>query len=243
MNLIKYDAARYALQVAVSVDEVKDIRDKAQAMAAYAKQANDTQLIEWATELKVRAERKAGQLLAEMPKATGTLLSGNSPRSHDATTANTLEDMGINKSQSSRWQKLASVPDEQFEQAVSAAKEIAGEVTTSAMLKVAQARNEQPSTPKDTSNKYEILQETINNLQETLNELTKNLEDAIAENETLLKAFEADDKLAEALAEAKKYRELYIIERRMKEGEVNGKNAYIKRVQVLERQLAKAQRA
>ena len=72
-DLIKYDAARHALQQAVEIDDVKNIRDKAQAMAAYARPANDTKLVEWATEIKVRAERKAGQMLSEMPKNPGKL--------------------------------------------------------------------------------------------------------------------------------------------------------------------------
>lgn len=137
-SLIKYDAARHALQQAVEIDEVKDIRDKAQAMAAYAKQANDTKLIEWATEIKVRAERKAGQMLAEMDKNRGAMGSGSNQhevRSLDVT-APKLDDLGISKNQSSRWQKLAAIPEDQFEQAITAAKEVAGEVTTAAMLRI-----------------------------------------------------------------------------------------------------------
>ena len=149
-QLTKYDAARYALSVAVEVDEVKDIRDKAEAMAAYARQAKDTELVQWATEIKVRAERRAGQMLAEMPKASGNAglgrpkIGGNTivpPKSNDKT----LADIGITKNESSRWQKLAAVSEEQFEHAVAAAKEVAGEVTTAAMLRAARSDE-----PKDT---------------------------------------------------------------------------------------------
>jgi hypothetical protein len=114
VQLVRYDAARHALQTAVSVDEVKDIRDKAAAMAAYARQANDTELVQWATEIRVRAERRAGQMLAEMPKAKGAAAGGekDGPRGNYVVprdSAPTLETLGISKNQSSRWQKLAAV--------------------------------------------------------------------------------------------------------------------------------------
>lgn len=148
--LVRYEAARVALAEAHRVDEVKDIRDKAEAMAAYARQAKDQELILWATEIKVRAERKAGALLAEMPKNQGAKFNGRSAdgsfrQSHDDS-AETLADVGVTPMQSSRWQSLASMTDEHFETAVATAKDTAGQVTTAFMLR--EAAKVQPRPPK-----------------------------------------------------------------------------------------------
>jgi len=144
-QLTKYDAARYALSAAVQVDEVKDIRDKALAMAAYAKQAKDTELVKWATEIRVRAERRAGQMLAEMEMQNG----GHAAKARSTGSTElpkTLSELGITKNESSRWQKLAAVSDNKFESAVAAAREVAGEVTAAAIVRAEQGTVATPRT-------------------------------------------------------------------------------------------------
>ena len=136
--LIRYEAARTALAAAHRIDEVKTIRDKAQAMAAYAKQARDTQMVQWATEIKVRAERRCGEMLRGSA-ATGQRDRGaggdRKSQSHDATVK--LSDLGITRDQSSRYKKLAAMPEEHFETAVDTAKATAGAVTSAHMLRLA----------------------------------------------------------------------------------------------------------
>lgn len=153
-QLVRYEQARTALAECHRVDEVKDIRDKAEAMAAYARQAKDSELIQYATEIKVRAERRCGELLSATPKHEGGRPSN---RSNDTTgSPPTLAEMGLTKDESSRYQSLASMSSEHFETAVQTAKATAGEVTTAFMLREAKR-----STPakKATKKDKERLQE------------------------------------------------------------------------------------
>ncbi len=115
-------------------------------MAAYARQAQDTQLLEHATEIKVWAERRAGELLriaAERGERAGKgrPVNGNKPA--------TLADLGISEGQSKRWQQVASIPEKHFETAVQMAKNTAGEVTTAFLLREARslAQPHQPTRP------------------------------------------------------------------------------------------------
>ena len=67
--MVKYDSMCKAIEAAYKVDEVKDIRDKAAALEAYAKQAMNVEAERQACEIRLRAERKAGQLLKQIEKA------------------------------------------------------------------------------------------------------------------------------------------------------------------------------
>jgi hypothetical protein len=117
-TLVRYDAMCVAIAEAFAVDEVKDIRDKAIAMEAYARQARNTEAERKACEIRLRAERRCGQLLSELEKAKGAIEPGTNrglTPSHAATASKPLADLGISRTQSSRWQKLAAIPDADFE--------------------------------------------------------------------------------------------------------------------------------
>jgi uncharacterized caspase-like protein len=118
-KLVAYDAMVRAIAKAEKVDEVKDIRDKAQALEAYARQARDNEALNRAVRIRVRAERRAGELLEKMDKAKGArergTKRGTATRSTDST-ASTLADLGVSKYQASRWQKLAQIPEKVFEE-------------------------------------------------------------------------------------------------------------------------------
>lgn len=129
-SLVKYDAACRALAEAKAVDEVKDLRDKADAMRIYAMQAKNKALEVDAAEIRIRAERRLGEMLAAQ-KASGGLnqgarVAGAKAGANDGSSAVVsgdrrpkLSDAGISKDLSSRAQKLAAVPAAEFEAEVS----------------------------------------------------------------------------------------------------------------------------
>lgn len=138
-ELAHFDTARSALALASSVDEIKDIRDKAEAMRAYAKQAGESlEMQNQCAEIKLRAERKAGEMLGEMDRRRPA--DGRPEKVlHDATLIEppTLGDLGITRSQSSRWQQVASIPEPEFEKYVHRAVDARRELTTAGALKLA----------------------------------------------------------------------------------------------------------
>jgi hypothetical protein len=116
-----YRAAAAALAACVRVDEVKKIRDQAQAVALYARQAKDDTLLAQAREIKVRAERRAGEILAQMAARHERQTGGKpSSRSDGYWPVPTLRDLGVTPDQSSAWQALARVTPAAFERHVAA---------------------------------------------------------------------------------------------------------------------------
>jgi hypothetical protein len=117
VSLIRYDAACRAIAKAKAVDEVKRIRDSSIAMRAYAKQAKNRQLELDATEIRIRAERRVGELIAAQRETVG-LHNGGRPEktglSNNPVSKPTLAAAGIDKNLAERSRKLAAMPVARF---------------------------------------------------------------------------------------------------------------------------------
>ena len=86
------------------IDEIKTIRDKAEALRAYAKQAGESlDMQNQCAEIKIRAERRAGELIPEQGRKQGE----RDETYHDETFEKPkLEDLDISRDQSSRRHKI-----------------------------------------------------------------------------------------------------------------------------------------
>lgn len=134
-TLARINEAMTALSAAKTLDDVVQIRDQAEALRVYVKAAsNSLDAANAAAEIKLRAERKAGEMLAAMQlpgrgggdvKSSGTLL------------LDSLGDLGIDKTQSSRWQREASVDEDMFLEYIFSCQAEGRELTQSGLLKLA----------------------------------------------------------------------------------------------------------
>lgn len=183
--------ARAALAEAKTIQETKRIVDAAAAAEIYAKrQKLGDEASDLALSIKVEALRKLGEMLHATPrsKARFNESTKSEPSLNDAPT---LSDLGLTKKESAVAQKLAALPESDFQQVrdghVTVSKAIAAIDTAKAGPKKTAAEQERQRIADEANEGFDPLAE---------------LEAAQKENEQLaaeLKATEADDLKAEAL--------------------------------------------
>ena len=155
-ELVQINKAKTALIEARDLYEILDIRDKAMAMSAYADAQGASEASNIAKEIQLRAERKAGEFLRDMPKQK----PGEYQRSHDVTVAPSLDDIGISKMQSHRWQLSSELPDEDFEQIIAKTLASDGELTSGAIQVAAKKRRQSQERKK----RHDDLVESVTNI-------------------------------------------------------------------------------
>ena len=145
-QLTRYDAACRALAAVRSVDEVKDIRDKAVAMAAYARQAKNRDLEADAVEIRMRATRRLDQLRQAQKDTIGLSAGTRGSRVKGARVDDkpTLASQGIDKNLAQQARVLGAMDEAAFERKVTEARESASRVYRRAVreAEIAQEREE-----------------------------------------------------------------------------------------------------
>jgi hypothetical protein len=146
MDLTFFDRARAALAKAVNLDEVKILRDKAEALRIYARQTKDAVGMErQCAIIRLRAERRIGELLAKTVKRGNPKLRSELQLSPDVTIG--LGKLGISRNQSAKWQKASTLPAALFERYVST-----GHPTTAGVLKLVQDEERKQPGPRSGGN-------------------------------------------------------------------------------------------
>jgi hypothetical protein len=128
-----------ALVRSSEVKDVLDVRDWAETMRHFLSQKNAALAsLNAAAELKIRAERKLGEMVRDMPKRrAGRPRKGIGSIVEPIPAPPTLADLGIDKKESHRWQTLAAPSQADFEGFLAGAKARGEELSTAAALRFA----------------------------------------------------------------------------------------------------------
>jgi hypothetical protein len=161
--LVQLGAAHAALSQARFVQDAKKIADVAVAAHTYARRVKMSQeTIDYALEIKLRAERLLGQMLAKTPNSkTGPkqLSTAEEPNS-----APTLEELGIDKKLSSQAQRLAAVPTGDFESRLAA-----GERRAAVIISESSKEEVSPQEHKSPKRRQNVTDRVMNNLRYRIN--------------------------------------------------------------------------
>lgn len=115
---VAYEAARTALANCASIDECQDWANKADALASYAKQADDNTLRRHAERIQARAVRRCGELLKQFDGRGGDRSKNDATVNFAPTQKQAADDAGLSERQRVTAVRVANVPEPDFEAAV-----------------------------------------------------------------------------------------------------------------------------
>tara|TARA_R110002012_G_scaffold242890_1_gene417378 strand:- start:1259 stop:2401 length:1143 start_codon:yes stop_codon:yes gene_type:complete len=168
-TLMLRDEAQKQLAQITTIETGVEYLNKVKAIETWAKAEKKDAILQNAiAEQKIRTQKILGGLLkdSEVSKNVGNrYVDGN-----QVAPSKTLKDFGINKKQSSTFQKIASMPQELFEQEIAQAKDESEkriELTTSRLLKAAK-QYEKETTYKKNKEAFEKPIVNINKEQEII---------------------------------------------------------------------------
>lgn len=148
--LVLRDNARAELEQIKSLEDGLSYLNKVKSIEVWVKaEKKDAELQNMIAEQKLRTQRVLGKLLHESGKNSGAMGVGTNQYKEvqfPKDTTPTLEDLGLNKKQSSTFQQIASIPEETFEEFIQEKKEAVNnavaELTTSGAVKLAKSLKE-----------------------------------------------------------------------------------------------------
>ena len=145
-ELVHFDAARRHLAEAHRIDEVKQIRDTAEALRQYVRQQGESlEMQNQAAEIKLRAERRAGEMLIEVERVKPQDAVSHSTMECDTPTyTQILREQNIAPVTAHRWQVEASVPSDVFERHIVETKQSGGELTSVGLYTLGREVAKQP---------------------------------------------------------------------------------------------------
>lgn len=134
-----YNQARALIEKLASTTsfmEVKKVADYAAALERYARLAKDDQLEAWVAEIRIRAQRRFGEMSLALEKISGCNLPNVGPRDHPGK-REVLKAAGISKAAANRCEQVAKVDKHVFEALVGASRASGHPITASAVVKKA----------------------------------------------------------------------------------------------------------
>jgi len=128
-SLIKLGSALGLLAQAKTIQEVKHVSDLAEAARVYAKQSHlSIEIVNDASEIRLRAERRLGEMLKVAPKNPGSRKKAGDSKMESPVPK--LSSIGISLKQSYFAQKVASVPQRNFEKFIADGRQDGRELRT-----------------------------------------------------------------------------------------------------------------